>query len=71
LGVPIDAWLRDLLRDWAEQLLAPSRLFVRWISPVEPVRRAWQEHFEGTRNWQLSDVDPLMTDSNFINHMRG
>jgi asparagine synthase (glutamine-hydrolysing) len=51
-GVPIDAWLRGPLRDWAESLLAPGRLKSYGFVRVEPIRRAWQEHIEGTHNWQ-------------------
>ncbi len=56
-GVPIDAWLRGPLREWAETLLAPARLASDGFVRVEPVRRAWQEHVEGSRNWQY----PLWT----------
>jgi asparagine synthase (glutamine-hydrolysing) len=56
-GVPIDAWLRGPLREWAESLLAPARLASDGFVRVAPVRQAWQEHLEGTRNWQY----PLWT----------
>ena len=56
-GVPIDAWLRGPLREWAESLLAPARLASDGFVRVEPVRLAWREHLEGSRNWQY----PLWT----------
>jgi asparagine synthase (glutamine-hydrolysing) len=56
-GVPIHAWLRGPLRDWAEQLLAPARLASCGFVRVEPVRRLWQQHLEGSCNWQY----PLWT----------
>jgi len=51
-AVPIDAWLRGPLRDWAESLLAPQRLAADGLVRAEPVRRAWQQHLAGTHNWQ-------------------
>ena len=56
-GVPIDAWLRGPLREWAESLLAPSRLAGAGFVRIAPVRQAWQEHLAGTHNWQY----PLWT----------
>jgi asparagine synthase (glutamine-hydrolysing) len=56
-GVPIGAWIRGPLRDWAEALLAPSRLAAGGLVRPEPVQQAWREHLAGTRNWQY----PLWT----------
>jgi asparagine synthase (glutamine-hydrolysing) len=56
-GVPIDAWLRGPLREWAESLLTPARLAGYGFVRVAPVQRAWREHLEGSRNWQY----PLWT----------
>lgn len=51
-GVPIDSWLRNDLRDWAEELLSESRLKQEGYFNANLVRTAWDEHLSGKRNWQ-------------------
>jgi asparagine synthase (glutamine-hydrolysing) len=59
-GVPLDRWLRGPLREWAEDLLAARELESHGLLDAEPVRRAWQEHLSGRRNWQYQLWDVLM-----------
>lgn len=49
-GVPLDAWLRGPLRDWAEALLSETRLKNDGYLNPAPVRAAWRRHLAGTRN---------------------
>ncbi len=51
-GVPIDAWLRGPLRDWAQDLLDPRTLRADGLIRPEPVERLWREHQSGAVNWQ-------------------
>ena len=51
-GVPVGAWLRGPLRDWAETLLSESRLRDSGYLDPAPVRDAWTEHLSGRRNHQ-------------------
>jgi len=51
-SLPVGAWLRGPLRAWAEDLLAPERLAREGLFDAVAVRRAWQEHLDGRRNWQ-------------------
>jgi len=59
-AVPLDAWLRGPLRDWAEALLEPGRLRAAGLLDAERVQRHWQEHLSGRRNWQYRLWDVLM-----------
>ncbi len=57
-AVPLAAWLRGPLRDWAEALLAPERLRREGFLAPQPVRTAWAEHQSGRldRAHELWDV---------------
>ncbi|WP_227818015.1 asparagine synthase (glutamine-hydrolyzing) [Nitrogeniibacter aestuarii] len=51
-GVPIDAWLRGPLREWAEHLLDERRMREDgWLEP-ELIRKAWANHLSGRQNCQ-------------------
>lgn len=59
-GVPIGVWLRGPLRDWAEALLAPSRLVREGFLDPARISQKWREHLSGTRDWQYLLWDVLM-----------
>ncbi len=59
-GVPIDAWLRGPMRDWAETLLAERRLRHEGWFDVDRVRAAWTDHLSGRHNRQYHLWDVLM-----------
>ena len=49
-GVPIGAWLRGPLRDWAEALLTPRALGRSDLFDVSAVRAIWEQHLTGRRD---------------------
>ena len=51
-GIPLDAWLRGPLREWAEELLDEGRLRREGYLHPAPIRKKWSEHLSGRRNWQ-------------------
>lgn len=56
-GVPVDAWLRGPLCDWAEALLDERRLREEGFFDPHLIRQRWGEHRSGVRNWHY----PLWT----------
>jgi len=53
-GVPIGAWIRGPLREWAEDLLSPSSLGREGLFDVDFIRSKLAEHLSGRRNWQYA-----------------
>jgi asparagine synthase (glutamine-hydrolysing) len=62
-GVPLASWLRGPLRDWAEDLLSDSRLENAGYFDPQHVRKKWDEHLSGRRNWHYHIWDILMFES--------
>jgi asparagine synthase (glutamine-hydrolysing) len=62
-GIPLGEWLRGPLRDWAETLLEEGRLREAGLVDPVTVRRFWQEHVSGRRNWQYLIWDVLMLEA--------
>ena len=69
-AVPVDAWLRGPLRDWAESLLDESRLRREGFFHPEPVRRTWADHLSGRRNAQYPLWGVLMFQA-WLEHQSG
>ena len=51
-GVPLDSWLGNELKSWAEALLSRERLQQEGFFEPELIRQMWQEHQSGNRDWQ-------------------
>ena len=59
-GVPLDAWLRGPLRDWAEALLSEERLQREGFFRPGPILTKWKEHQSGAKEWGYHLWDILM-----------
>ena len=46
-AIPIGAWLRGPLRNWAEELLSPTLIRQQGFLQSEPIQRIWQQHLAG------------------------
>jgi asparagine synthase (glutamine-hydrolysing) len=50
-GIPHGEWIRGPLRDWAENLLAAERLKQEGYFEPRLVRKKWEEHVSGKKDW--------------------
>ncbi|PUA16912.1 asparagine synthase (glutamine-hydrolyzing) [Glaciimonas sp. PCH181] len=62
-GIPLGAWLRGPLREWAEALLDRSRLKHEGYLNPDQIRIRWEEHIANKRNWEHSLWSVLMFQS--------
>ncbi|WP_341582055.1 asparagine synthase (glutamine-hydrolyzing) [Marinobacter metalliresistant] len=50
-AVPVSAWLRGSLREWAEEILEPNRLREQGYFKPDMVRQVWNEHLSGREDY--------------------
>lgn len=62
-SLPLDRWLRYELRDWTEYLLSEHRLQQEGFFHPQPIRKKWEEHLSGNRNWQYHLWNVIMFQS--------
>ena len=68
-SVPIAEWLRGPLRSWADDLLAPDLLRADGLLNPVPIRRTWEEHLSGSRDWSFQ-LWTILTFQNWLAHWR-
>lgn len=59
-SVPLGAWLRGPLRDWAQDLLSESALNREGFLDPRPIRNVWAEHLSGRANHEYKLWTVLM-----------
>lgn len=59
-GLPIAAWLRGPLREWAESLLEEKRLTNDGFFDPHQVLTKWEEHLRGINRWRFLLWDVLV-----------
>lgn len=59
-SVPIDAWLRGPLKDWASDLLDTATNARTGLLSAAPIQEKWAEHQSGRRNWHAFLWNVLM-----------
>jgi asparagine synthase (glutamine-hydrolysing) len=52
-GIPLGAWLRGPLREWAEPLLSEAALRKHGLLDPAPIRAKWDEHLSGRYDWNF------------------
>lgn len=50
-SIPLDKWLRNELRDWAESLLSKNKINHYGYLNFEFTNKIWLQHLSGKRNW--------------------
>lgn len=53
-GIPFGEWIRGPLVEWAQDLLSEQSLKTSGIFDSAVIRKRFQEHLDGRRNWQSS-----------------
>lgn len=51
-AIPLGSWMRNELKDWCEDLLAPSIAGNDENLNGDYIHKIWSEHISGRRNWQ-------------------
>ncbi|MEO3471560.1 asparagine synthase (glutamine-hydrolyzing) [Roseomonas sp. CAU 1739] len=59
-GAPVEAWLLDELRDWAEALMTPAALGAHGLLDVAACRRLWESYAHHGRGWDKAIWNLLM-----------
>ena len=59
-GVPIGKWLRDPLREWAEDLINPASLRKYDLLKPDLIWKLWNQHKQGDYDWGYWLWDVLM-----------
>tara|TARA_B100000749_G_scaffold177205_1_gene136847 strand:+ start:5872 stop:7047 length:1176 start_codon:yes stop_codon:yes gene_type:complete len=62
-AVPVAAWLRGSLREWAETLLDPVKLREQGYWKADMVRQVWSEHLSGREDYSFELWGILMFES--------